>query len=91
MFTKYEKDINSLILHCYQPLIKTKKKIPEDMISFIFKEKVKKQIYFRIAFNEDEVKFYSAHKPKFAQSLVIRKHQEDVEPEKKLSKIEAML
>lgn len=48
-------------------------------------------MYFRINFNEDEVKFYSAHKPKFVQSAVMRKHQEDYEPDRKLSKIEEML
>jgi hypothetical protein len=28
LFAKYEKDMNSLILHSYQPQMKSKKKIP---------------------------------------------------------------
>lgn len=78
------------MLHAYQQNLKAKRKVPDDMISYIFREKIKRQLYFAITFSEDEIKFYCAHKPKIAQSMVLRK-QEEEEPDRKLTKIEAML
>jgi hypothetical protein len=89
LFSHYEKDLNSFVQQFYAASFRTKRKFPEDMISYIFKEKILKSAQFKIAFSEDEIKFYSARKPKLAQSATLERNEEP--PERRLGKIEAML
>jgi hypothetical protein len=45
---RFEKDLNSVITHCYQHLLKAKRKLPDNMIAFVMKDKVRRSIAFRI-------------------------------------------
>ena len=45
--------MNAFVQHFYAASFKSKRKFPEDMVSFVFKEKILKSIDFKIAFNED--------------------------------------
>lgn len=37
LFSKFEKDINSLITHVYQHQLKLKRKLPDDMVDFVLR------------------------------------------------------
>jgi hypothetical protein len=92
LLTRHQKDINAVITHFYQQQFKTKRKMPEDMIDFVYKQKVKKTLAFRLPFSADQLNFYSA--PRGKSLNVSRIFQKDEEKEKdpvRLNKIEAML
>jgi hypothetical protein len=48
----YEAEINKILLNYYQNMMKTKKKLPENLIKFMYEEKIKKNIYLNLKINK---------------------------------------
>ena len=50
---RFEQDLNSAITHFYQQSVKGKFKLPDNMVTFIIKRKVREALIFRITLSTD--------------------------------------
>ena len=48
LFEKYEKDLNYLVANAMNVQVKARRKMPEDMVGYLMKERVNKHIAFKV-------------------------------------------
>jgi hypothetical protein len=84
LLEQYEKDLNAMIRHFYQQSGSGRFKLPDNMLAFIMRNRVRKSLIFGIQLNPEELLFYSAS---IFRSQRPRKKQE---PEQ-LTHMEAMM
>ena len=87
LLMRFEKDLNSVITHCYQHLAKAKRKLPENMIAFVMKDKIRRSMAFRINISFEELLFFSGNK--FHMKKAVKQYNSG--PDEKLGKMEVML